>query len=128
VSPAELKFLTDENVSPRVLAFLRERGHNVLDVKEEGWIGQDDTSLLRKAYRGKRFIISHDRDFGKLAINQGVPCYGIIYLRLKDQRASNAITVLGQFLDRETKIQPGTLVVLREGQARVRQIPPRRKK
>jgi predicted nuclease of predicted toxin-antitoxin system len=122
VRPGDLKFLTDENVSPHLVAFLRERGHDVLDVKEKGWRGKDDAFLLRKAAKTRRFIISHDRDFGKLAINRRQPCYGVIYLRLRDQRSPNVVRVMQEFLDRDLDIRAGTLIVIRESQARIRRV------
>ncbi|MEO6667083.1 MAG: DUF5615 family PIN-like protein [Nitrospiria bacterium] len=67
-------------------------------------------------------IITHDRDFGTLAIDQHEPCYGVLYLRLRDQRAPNAIAVINRFLDAKVSIQSGTLIVLQESQARVRRI------
>ncbi len=39
---ASLKILTDENVSPCVVSFLRQKGIDAIDVKEEGWQGKDD--------------------------------------------------------------------------------------
>ena len=120
--PGNLRFLTDENVSPRLVIFLREKGHNVLDVKEKEWHGKDDAFLLRKAAKTRRFIISHDRDFGKLAINQRQHCYGVIYLRLRDQRSANVVRVIQEFLDRDLDIRAGTLVVIRESQARIRRV------
>ncbi len=121
--PKGLKFLTDENVSPRVVSFLRGLGYDVLDVKERRWHGKEDAELLQKAARAKRFVISHDRDFGKLAINQRRPCYGVIYLRLKDQRSANAVRVMREFLNSHPNIRPGTLIVLRESRARIRPVP-----
>lgn len=120
--PRDLRFLTDENVSPSLVIFLRVQGHDVLDVKEKGWHGKDDAFLLRKAAKARRFIISHDRDFGELAINQRQPCYGVIYLRLRDQRSSNVVRVMREFLDRDLDIRSGTLIVLRESQARIRRV------
>ncbi len=125
--PRALRFLTDENVSPLLVAFLRERGHDVLDVKERGWHGTADADLLRKAARSRRVVISHDRDFGTLAINQRQPCFGVLYLRLRDQRAHNAIRVVREFLARNMDIRPGTLIVLQESQARIRRVPYPRK-
>ena len=121
--PSALRFLTDENVSPRLVAFLRGRGHDVLDVKERGWHGTTDVSLLRTAARSRRIVISHDRDFGTLAINQRQPCYGVLYLRLRDQRPRNAIRVVREFLERDLDLRPGTLIVLQESQARIRRVP-----
>lgn len=121
--PGTLRFLTDENVSPRLVVFLREQGHDVQDVKEQGWQGRDDIFLLRRAWATQRVVISHDRDFGKLAIARQEPCYGIIYIRLRDQRAPNAIAVMRQFLKRRIAIQPGSLVVIQESRVRIRRVP-----
>lgn len=118
-----LRFLTDENVSPRLVTFLRAQGHDVQDVKEEGWQGKHDAFLLRRAWATQRVVISHDREFGKLAIARQEPCYGVIYLRLRDQRAPNAIAVMRQFLKRRVTIQPGSLIVIQESRARIRPVP-----
>ncbi len=44
--PQRLNLLADENVSPRVVTFLREKGCDVIDVKEKGWYGADDKFLM----------------------------------------------------------------------------------
>lgn len=36
----EFPWLTDENIHPEVVAYLRSRGFDVLDVKEQGWQGR----------------------------------------------------------------------------------------
>ena len=79
----DVKILTDENISPKVVGFLRNVGLDVLDVKEQHWHGQNDEVLLDIAFRDHRFILTHDSDFGTLAVNKGKPYYGILYLRLK---------------------------------------------
>ena len=60
-------WLTDENVHPDVVAYLRSKGLDVLDVKEQGWHGRSDNELLDEAYRRGRLILTHDGDFGTLA-------------------------------------------------------------
>lgn len=117
-----LKILTDENVSPRVVAFLRGKGLDVIDVKEKGWYGADDKFLLANALEERRFILTHDSDFGTLAINEGVPCYGIIYLRLKDLKVNNVKEVLNKFLKIEKEIGEGTIIILKDKQLRIRPI------
>ena len=91
---SSLKVLTDENVSPLIVSFLRKKNIDVADVKEKGWQGTEDKYLMKIAYTEERFIVTHDSDFGTLAINEGVPCYGIIYMRLKNLGLSNVINVL----------------------------------
>jgi predicted nuclease of predicted toxin-antitoxin system len=51
----QLRFLTDENISPKVVTFLRTHGLDVLDTKEQGWQGKSDDELLKIAYQDKRW-------------------------------------------------------------------------
>lgn len=44
----DLKFLTDENISPKVVSFLRQKGFDVIDAKEERWHGTEDKRLMEK--------------------------------------------------------------------------------
>jgi predicted nuclease of predicted toxin-antitoxin system len=44
-----LKILTDENISPRVVSFLRGKGLDVINVKEQGWQGSADKFLMAAA-------------------------------------------------------------------------------
>ncbi len=79
----QIKLLADENISPKVVACLRQIGGDILDTKEQQWHGTDDETLLNIAYQEHRFVLTHDSDFGTLAVNQGKSCCGILYLRLK---------------------------------------------
>ena len=73
-----LKMLADENISPKAVSFLRQEGIDILDTKEEKWHGKNDEYLLEKAYSDNRFILTHDSDFGTLAVNERKNYYGII--------------------------------------------------
>lgn len=118
----EARLLADENISPKVTAFLRENGCNILDVKEEGRQGESDELLLQSAYREQRFILTHDSDFGTLAVNQGQPCYGIVYLRLKNLNRSNVIKIFRQILRQNIEINPGSILVVKKSRIRIRQV------
>jgi len=116
------KILTDENISPRAVSFLREKGLDVIDVKEKGWHGADDKFLMTFAWKEERFILTHDSDFRTMAINEGVPCYGIIYLRAKDLRVEKVKEVLDEFLKIEKEMTRGTIIILKEKLVRIRPI------
>jgi predicted nuclease of predicted toxin-antitoxin system len=73
-----IQIFTDENISPKVVKCLRDQGLDVLDVKEEHWYGKEDQEILDIAFREHRFVLTHDSDFGTLAINEGRPFYGIL--------------------------------------------------
>ena len=119
---SSLKFLTDENISPRIVTFLRKKGIDVVDVKEKGWHGNEDKYLMEIANKGKRFILTHDTDFGTLAINEGVPCYGIIYMRLRNLKVSNVINILEKLLVVDKDIPEGSVIVVEDTRLRIRTI------
>jgi len=116
----DIKILTDENISPKVVEFLREQGMNVLDTKEQGWYGKNDEDLLNIAYQQQRFILTHDSDFGTLAINQKKPCYGILYMRLKNLQSRNVIRTFFKVLQMDADVFPGTICVIEEHRIRLR--------
>lgn len=117
---SDFKLLTDENVSPRVVSFLRENGFDVLDVKESSMNGTSDHFLLELAFREQRFVVTHDADFGTLAINNEQHCYGVLYLRLMKQSALNVIEVLKTLIAMNPELSSGSLVVINETRIRVR--------
>jgi predicted nuclease of predicted toxin-antitoxin system len=116
----DIKLLTDENISPRVVSFLRRNGFDVLDVKDLGLNGTSDQILLDLAFKEQRFVVTHDADFGTLAINNEQPCYGILYLRLMKQNAPNVIEVLKAFIAMNPVLLSGSLIVINENRIRVR--------
>jgi predicted nuclease of predicted toxin-antitoxin system len=73
--------LTDENLDPAVVLWLRQAGFDVFDVCEQGLQGSSDLALLQLAVTQNRLIVTHDSDFGTLAILQGEPVVGLLYLR-----------------------------------------------
>ncbi len=116
----QVALLTDENISPKVVAHLRHMGLDILDTKEQLWHGTEDEELLSRAYRQDRYILTHDSDFGTLAINQGKPCYGILYLRLKNVSSVNVIRVCENLFRRNMEIHPHTIWVIEESRIRIR--------
>ena len=116
-----VKFLADENISPKVVGAFRSLGIDVVDVKERHWFGKEDEELLGIAYQDQRFVLTHDSDFGTLAINEDKPCYGILYLRLKNLQSKNVIRICKQVFQRDIDVYPGTIMVIEETRIRIRQ-------
>ncbi|GAK59693.1 hypothetical protein U27_06678 [Candidatus Vecturithrix granuli] len=117
-----ISLLTDENISPKVVIRLRQMGLDVLDTKEQQWHGTDDEDLMNIAYQQHRFILTHDSDFGTLVINQGKPCYGILYLRLKNLKPDNVSQVCCDLFQRDMEIAPYTIWVIEETRIRIRHL------
>jgi predicted nuclease of predicted toxin-antitoxin system len=118
----QIKLLTDENISPQVIACLRRIGIDTLDTKEKMWFGTDDETLLNIAYQQQRFILTHDSDFGTLAVNQNKPCYGILHLRLKNIKPGNVSHVCEDLFQKDIEIVPHSIWVIEETRIRIRQL------
>lgn len=117
-----LKLLADENISPRLVDFLRQKGLDVIDVKEKGWQGAEDNYLMDLAVADERYILTHDSDFGTMSLNAGVACYGIIYLRLRDLRISHITGVIEKLLLLDKEFEKETLIVVEDARIRIRTI------
>lgn len=118
----QIKLLADENISPKVVANLRRIGLDILDTKEQQWHGTDDETLLNIAYQEHRFVLTHDSDFGTLAVNQGKPCYGVLYLRFKNVKPANVSRVCVDLFQRDMEIIPHTIWVIEDARIRIRHL------
>jgi predicted nuclease of predicted toxin-antitoxin system len=61
-----LRFLVDQNISPRIFPLLEAAGHDVVHVQAVSLHEVDDIQVLEYAARDGRVIISSDTDFGEL--------------------------------------------------------------
>jgi predicted nuclease of predicted toxin-antitoxin system len=60
---------------------LTARGVKAVSVVEIGLSGASDRQILEYAKARGYVVVTHDRDFGSLAIRAGEPFSGIVYLR-----------------------------------------------
>lgn len=117
----QLRILADENISPKIVAFLRKEGLDILDTKEQGWQGRNDDELLDIAQKDKRWVLTHDSDFGTLAIHEGRPYHGIIFLRVSNLQPYNVISVCKKLLQHKADFIQSSLIVVEESRLRIRQ-------
>jgi predicted nuclease of predicted toxin-antitoxin system len=75
------KLLADENIQPSVIQFLRQQRCDVENVASLGMVGEPDNVILNEALKNNRIVLTHDRDFGRLAILIHQPMRGIVFLR-----------------------------------------------
>jgi predicted nuclease of predicted toxin-antitoxin system len=116
---ADARWLADENVDSEVVAHLRGRGLDVLDVREQGWCGRSDDEVLQEAHRAGRVVPTHDGDFGTLALFGGRPVVGIVRVRPGHARAQVTIEALDRLLALDLDPSPPFLVVVQGGLARL---------
>lgn len=109
----DFPLLTDENIDPEVVSYLRSRGFDVCDVVAEGWLGASDQELLSRATAEGRIVLTHDSDFGTLAVLGGQPLVGVIYLRPGHIDAAFTIATIEAVLDSNPQLTPPFLLVAR---------------
>ena len=112
--------LTDENINPEVVTYLRNKGFDVLDIKEEGWHGKKDSEILSISFEQNRVIITHDADFGLLAIMKRQPFIGIIYIRPGDIQPLRTISQLERFIEAKITVKPQFMIVIQKNKIRIR--------
>ena len=89
---AHLRFLTDENISPRIVYAIRQAGYDVIDVKEAKRFGWSDVRVLAWATAEGRVVITHDKDFAGLLRNPMSRRHaGVILVQLLNQHATHVI-------------------------------------
>jgi predicted nuclease of predicted toxin-antitoxin system len=108
---AQLAFLADENIHPQVIASLIERGINVTRVWSAGLAGASDSAILKRAVDEGRAVLTHDSDFGKLAIAAHEPIHGIVYLRPGHILPALTIGTLMAIFDANLDLNPPFIAV-----------------
>jgi predicted nuclease of predicted toxin-antitoxin system len=109
----QFPILTDENVDPGVVGGLRRLGFDVLDVTESGRTGSSDVDLLRWAISQGRIILTHDADFGTLAIFQNEPLIGLVFLRPGHIDPKFTMETLEVLLKADPELTPPFILVAR---------------
>jgi predicted nuclease of predicted toxin-antitoxin system len=119
MNPLDFALLTDENISPEVVAGLRERGLDVETATGLGLAGATDAALLECAASLSRVVVTHDADFGLLAIRQGVPFVGVIFLRPGHIRGSLVLEVVDKIRRADIDAAPPFLMVAEHRRDRI---------
>ena len=90
-----MRFIADENIPGPVVRALRDRGHDVVWIKES-MPGAEDRVVLAVAQTEQGVVVTADTDFGELAFRSRLPAgCGVIVIRLDwtDPEADNRVVV-----------------------------------
>lgn len=123
-----MRFLLDENLSPRIAPPLIIAGHEALHVRDLGMAGSMDSQVLARAASDGLVLVTADRgDFGRELAFTGAVVPSVILLRqLPD--VVRALDVAALLLANLTSvlaasIEAGAFVVLTPSAVRVRPLP-----
>jgi predicted nuclease of predicted toxin-antitoxin system len=120
-----MKFLFDQSADFRLIAHLRERGHNVVAISRNYPPGLPDADVLAIARAERRVLVVADRDFGELIFHQGLGHAGVLFFRLPGAPLHTKIEHLTRVLDEYAEeLAHGEFIVVAPGQIRVAGRPP----
>ncbi len=119
-----MRLLADENISGAVVAALREDGHDVAWVRTDA-PGSDDGTVLQRAIREKRIILTFDKDFGERAGATGLSLEsGVILVRVFESSPGKLAARMVALLRARTDWS-GHLSVIEPNRLRMRTLGPR---
>jgi len=105
---------------------LRQAGHDVIHLREQGLQRLPDPEILEKARTEGRVLLTHDLDFGRLLALSEATSLSVIVFRLADMRPASVNHHLDQVLQQAAgDLERGAIISVREGQIRVRILPVR---
>jgi predicted nuclease of predicted toxin-antitoxin system len=119
-----MRFVADMGVSRTTGEHLRDHGHDVIHLSEEGLHRLPDDEILGLALREQRIVLTFDLDFGDLLALGSLSLPSVIIFRLEDQTPGSVTPRLLQLLaERQQDLEEGALVVVEDRRYRLRRLP-----
>lgn len=120
-----MKFLVDQNRSPRLANALRSAGHDAVHTLDLGLGRAEDEDLLLLAAEQDRVIVSGDTDFGALLalLNRRSPSVILFRSRKLLTAAEQADLILGYLDELSEDLEAGCVAVISDTRIRVRRLP-----
>lgn len=119
-----MKCLADMGLALSTVQALRQRGHDIQHLSEEGFERLPDPLILEKAGREERLIITCDLDFADLLALSARTLPSVILIRLQDQTPGSVIPRLVQVLSEcREALTSGAIVTIEETRYRLRHLP-----
>jgi predicted nuclease of predicted toxin-antitoxin system len=113
--------IADANVFVPMVDGLRNMGHDVFDVKEQGLENLSDPEIFRLAQKEQRILVTMDKDFSNILLYPPGEHQGIIVVKLYRLKVADATKL---FLDAMNDIKPedftGNLVIIDRSKTRIR--------
>ena len=120
-----MRFLLDNNLSPRLVDLLHEHAHNVTHVRQLDLQAATDAEVMAAARDDARVLVSADTDFGTQLARSGATCPSLILIRRTRSRRAEQIAdlLLANLAQVSGDLEAGAIVVLTDTDLRVRHLP-----
>jgi predicted nuclease of predicted toxin-antitoxin system len=112
------------NISPQTVAFLRQRGWDIIRIPEVLPATASDREILEFARQQERVIVTQDLDFSTLLALSGYNQPSLITLRLMVSDPETVNQKLIEILPgKEEALKEGSAVVIDDVAVRIRKLP-----
>ncbi len=120
-----MRFLVDQNLSPRLAEVLQVAGHDVAHASDYELQRASDEEVLDRARAEGRVLISADTDFGTILARTRADTPSVIEVRRISRRRAQALAflLLANVDDLAEHLEAGSIVVLEERRVRIRRLP-----
>lgn len=119
-----MRFLADMGISPRIVQWLRDTGHDAVHLRERRLYRLPDRDVFAKAADERRILLTFDLDFGEILALSGARTVSVVLFRLHNTRTPHVLDRLSTVLERSSQaLDDGAIVVVQEGRHRIRRLP-----
>jgi len=119
-----MRFLADMGIGGRVVQWLRDHGHDVMHLIEEGLQRLPNGKIFDKGVAEGRVILTFDLDFGEIAALAKGRQASIVVFRLRNTRSDHVIHRLCVVLEESmAALEKRAVVVVEESRHRIRYLP-----
>ncbi len=117
-----IRFLVDQNLSPKTTEFIRSLGWEAQDLRTLGMVGASDDDIYEFAASGEWVLLTYDLDFSRRFVaDRRLP--GLILLRVHPQTVESLHPVIEDFLQRvKPEEMIGTIVTVHSRHYRLRKV------
>jgi len=117
-----MRFLADESCDFAVIHALRANGHDVIAVSEVT-PRAEDSEVIRLAVRGKRILLTEDKDFGRLVYSHGQKTLGVIFLRFPTFSRKQISKDVIKLVKQQGEKLAGCFITVQPGRIRISHAP-----
>jgi len=94
-----MKFLLDMGISPKLLSFLKNKGHDATHTHYIGLSQASDKTILEHAISNNLILVTTDLDFTRLVAIEGITSLSLIIMRLENPSSEAMISHMEKMLN-----------------------------
>lgn len=120
-----MRFLLDNNLSPKLVELLQAAGHSAVHLSGLGLGSARDEEVIEVARLERRVLVSADTDFGTLLARSHATTPSFLLMRRASGRRATeqALLIIANLEVVRPDLEAGAIVVLGEATLRIRRLP-----